>query len=33
MNDVFSQRMAARYAELKNLYCGLYYNDIYAQIT
>lgn len=27
MNSVFSRRMAARYEELKSLYCGLYYND------
>ena len=27
MNSVFSQRLAARYEELKSLYCGLYHND------
>ena len=30
MNSVFSRRMAARYEELKTLYCGLYHNDMAA---
>lgn len=30
MNSVFSRRMAARYEELKSLYCGLYHNDMAA---
>lgn len=30
MKSVLSQRMAARYEELKHLYCGLYHNDIAA---
>ncbi|MGN0977584.1 MAG: hypothetical protein ACI4PH_05960 [Faecousia sp.] len=30
IDSVFSRRMAARYEELKSLYCGLYHNDMAA---